>query len=1034
MTDAAQSHSLRLTTLGAVGLASVEPGGEAHTLLAAGKPTALLVFLAAAPQRTASREALIDLLWSNAEPDAARRNLRQTVFLLRRLLGEGALVGDGDDLRLAVPIAVDRDEFLAAVNAGDHPRAAALYRGPFFPTYAAPGGADFEHWADLEREHLRVTYIRVLEALVRAALRAHHTREAVQLARQLVDAAPEREASQRILLEAMISAGEWLQAATEADRIDTALRADGRVPEPTTAALLRAARQVTAIGTQSAEATLVAELVGREGEFARIVEAWDVARAGSPVHVHILGAAGIGKTRLLAEAAARLSALGARVVAIRARQGERSVPCAAAADVARGLAALPGAMAVAPASAAVLVGLDPALSARFGGAHAASHALRDESRVRGLALTDLVAAVAEEQPLAVLVDDLHWADADSRRLLAALSGRPPGRPFLLVTSTRPTREPLGVGEPSITLALRPLSVQEVDAVAQSVGALPEPLREARFVAALYESSEGVPMAVMETLRLALDRGWLRLADDEWGAADPAGLVAQLRSGSALVRRLESLSVAESWLLTVLAAAEEEVPAPVVVAAATDLGVVAEPVLELLERRGFVTAEGDAWAVAHDLVTEQVLASADPQRLRAARLALGGALAERAADDRDAERAAVRHLGRAGNVEALERLFQGHERRARREGDRRPIAALANAFLGEEHARHAGALVGGLSLVRRWQLTSPARAATLAACVVLPLLTWSARDVLWRRPDHLVITQQPIHGDSSVLDPPLLAEVVDRRGRVVASASESVDVTLAAGSTGFTLSRPIRAATRDGRIAVTRQILTMTSDSTGRFALLLRYPGLPPVTTRPLLGGWQGSRIWLDSALLNGQALGSRQRTVEAPRGGPISGTVTIRASIFAGQASVLLVAVPTWGNRARDFVVMRSLPPDAYDQPLTVPFHIRAPEKAGRYHLILAAGTETTGEFVASGTNWLVGTPRWFDGNDIADWTEAQVAQANREGRTRTRWRHLSLSAGAQLYIRGGVSGENLRGVRRGVSSTWVPWVVPATVLDVVVR
>jgi hypothetical protein len=439
-------------------------------------------------------------------------------------------------------------------------------------------------------------------------------------------------------------------------------------------------------------------------------------------------------------------------------------------------------------------------------------------------------------------------------------------------------------------------------------------------------------------------------------------------------------------------------------------------------------------MAHDLLTEQVLATADPALLRAARLALGGALAERAADDRDAERAAVRHLGRAGNVGALEHLFHSHERRARREGDRRPVAMLARAFLGEEHARHAETIVRSLSLVRRWQLTSPARAATLAACVVLPLLAWSLRDVLWRRPDRIVITQQPVHLDSTILDPTLLAEVVDRHGRLVTSASESVDVTLAPGAVDFSLSRPTRVATRDGAIAVTLSRLTMTGDSTGLFALVLRYPKLPPVTTRSLLGDWAGSRLWLDTAVLNGQALGPGQRTVVALRRGEIAGTIGIRSAMSAGQASVILVAVPTWGDRTRDYVLMTSLSSDSYDQRMTIPFRIQAPERPGHYHLILAAHTETAGEFVASGTNWLLGRPRWFDGNDIADWTEAQIAQANREGRTRMRWLLLHRSAGSIMIDDGGVSERSLRRVRAEVPEVRNRVSVPATVIDVVVR
>jgi hypothetical protein len=53
----------------------------------------------------------------------------------------------------------------------------------------------------------------------------------------------------------------------------------------------------------------------------------------------------------------------------------------------------------------------------------------------------------------------------------------------------------------------------VDAVVESVATLPGPVRESGFVEALHAASEGVPLAVLETLRLALDRGWMRLGGE-----------------------------------------------------------------------------------------------------------------------------------------------------------------------------------------------------------------------------------------------------------------------------------------------------------------------------------------------------------------------------------------------------------------------------------------------------------------------------------------------------------------------------------------
>jgi len=133
-------------------------------------------------------------------------------------------------------------------------------------------------------------------------------------------------------------------------------------------------------------------------------------------------------------------------------------------------------------------------------------------------------------------------------------------------------------------------------------------------------------------------------------------------------------------------------------------------------------------------------------------------------------------------------------------------------------------------------------------------------------------------------------------------------------------------------------------------------------------------------------------------------------------------------------VLMTSLSSDSYDQRMTIPFRIQAPERPGHYHLILAAHTETAGEFVASGTNWLLGRPRWFDGNDIAAWTEAQIAQTNREGRTRMQWLGVHRWASDSLVKDGGVSERSLRRLRAAVPEIWVRLSVPATVIDVVVR
>ncbi|HXY70034.1 MAG TPA: AAA family ATPase, partial [Gemmatimonadales bacterium] len=389
---------LTLSTLGAWSLSYSQQGQPIAGLLGPGKPLALLVYLALAPGRTVRREHLIDLLWADVEPDAASHSMRQTIWLIRRRLGRDALQVARDSVQLAARVETDRDAFLAAVQAQHLEHAVALYHGEFLPSFAAPGGAEFERWADLERDRLRALFVRAAQTLVRQKLAAGSARDALATARRARDADRSIEASWRLVLEACAAANDTLGAALEADQLEWFLASEAREPEPSTRALLRAVRHAPVPGDEEGGArSLVAELVGREREFAAILAAWAGARRSPGRHLHVSGGPGLGKTRLLHDILARLRATGARALYVRANPGARNVAYAFASDLAARVAALPGAIGISPACAAALVALNPALASRF--AASPERADGDEAlRHRTSALGELLAAAAGESP------------------------------------------------------------------------------------------------------------------------------------------------------------------------------------------------------------------------------------------------------------------------------------------------------------------------------------------------------------------------------------------------------------------------------------------------------------------------------------------------------------------------------------------------------------------------------------------------------------------------------------------------------------
>jgi DNA-binding SARP family transcriptional activator len=724
---------LSLTTLGSWSLACAAPEAPPGPALGSSKPLALVVYLALAPGRAVRREQLLDLLWADLEPTAAAHALRQTLWILRQRFGEHLVVSGSDELRLAAAVDADRDAFLAAVEARDYEKAVELYRGDFLPGFAAPGGAEFERWADIERDRLRDTFLRAGDALVRRLLDTSRFREAITLARRVRDADPGHEGGWRLLIEALSSSGSALRAAVEADALDQMLAAEHREPEPATRIVLRLARQVSDAqapppprdaGAQEARALagatgLIAELVGREREFSAVLRAWDTARAGNARHVHVTGAAGIGKTRLLTDVRARLRSTGARAVLLRPNPGERQVAYAFASDLAAALSALPGAGAVSPAAADALVALSPTLSARFPAAAPDGATAEEALRRRTIALAELVTAVADEAPLALLVDDAHWADPKSRQALGGVIARLGDEPVLLVTTARPTPEGAIGNEATEHVVLGPFTPHEIAALVTSLGTLPAEPWAADFAVRLELATHGSPLLVLETLQLLLERGLLRLGDDGWRCSDPEAVAAALGEGRALRQRLQQLDRDQRWLLLVLAVIGSPVTSTQLAANLPRGEAALAADLAALEQRGFLARAGDEWTPAHDEIAQAAIEMASPETLRAAHLGIGRAAA--AAGDRDLSLLvrAGQHLAQAGDGGELGRVFTRWFIHQRRRGDRRPAAALAAELLGPTASDgEVGALVHRLPRSARWGLFSRTRSAAAAAVVLV----------------------------------------------------------------------------------------------------------------------------------------------------------------------------------------------------------------------------------------------------------------------------------------------------------------------------
>ncbi|MET0419133.1 MAG: AAA family ATPase, partial [Actinoplanes sp.] len=176
-------------------------------------------------------------------------------------------------------------------------------------------------------------------------------------------------------------------------------------------------------------------LVGRGAELATFDTMLTALAGGRPSVVLLAGEPGIGKSRLLAELGARADASRMLVLAASASEFEQDLPFWLFVEAldeylrAVGPELLDGLADVGADLAEVL----PSWPAPAGAAPQ-----RGDPRYRThRAVRRLLETLSAAAPLALLLDDLHWADSGSVELICALLRRPPVGPVLIGMAARP---------------------------------------------------------------------------------------------------------------------------------------------------------------------------------------------------------------------------------------------------------------------------------------------------------------------------------------------------------------------------------------------------------------------------------------------------------------------------------------------------------------------------------------------------------------------------------------------------------------------
>lgn len=620
---------------------------------------------------------LAEALWPKQAPMDPPANLKVLVARLRRGLGDPLLIitgTQGYSFTAGDRCSMDAEEFLVRLENGRRylgEGRAATALAELRVGLALWGGEPlaedaYDDWARPYRSRLSRAHLEALELAATAALETAHPEQAVVLAEAAVAGEPLREPSHLLLIRALAASGDVAAALRAFDSFRRRLADElGIDPSPEAAALQgrllrgegRAAGarrpQVASKPWPLRSAPAVEELpfVGRDEELAA---ALDVLGAPASGVVLVSGKAGAGKTRLLAEVAARV---GVPSIWARAFPAEREEAWGLARSLLTESLALDvdAARTIPERARRALADIVPELEELLGGG---SSGVDPESRsalAREGAVRLLEATVSKGALL--VVDDLQWADATSLSLLGLVAQRVPGLGMIL--SYRPEEisprglvapflaDLLTLARPAADLPLPPLSAK----------AIRELVAEEALAQAIEEATGGTPFSLAEVVRSLAGAGAIvRDGAGRWRSRTPeaaelarhAARAGRRRATHALVQRQP---VERREILALLALLGREAPARLV-AAATDSP--QRRVLEDLDelaRAGLARVGERGWAAAHDLVAEtaaDALGASERARLHqmlARALGGGGEPAELA-----------RHLACAGDAEGAAEAY------------------------------------------------------------------------------------------------------------------------------------------------------------------------------------------------------------------------------------------------------------------------------------------------------------------------------------------------------------------------------------------
>jgi ABC-type oligopeptide transport system substrate-binding subunit/DNA-binding SARP family transcriptional activator len=496
-------------------------------LRAARSLLAYLLLNAGTDQR---REQVAGLIWPDMTDAKAKDNLRHTLWVIRKALGNRDYLLAND---LSVSFNATLDYWLDTallnrkttddISADDLLATVSVYGGGLLPGF-------YDDWIVLERERLQAVFERKMALLLDKLVEAQRWPEVLEWGERWIALGQVPEPAYRALMSAHAGLEDNASVATVYQRCIEALKNElGVEPAAQTRALYErlqreAKKQVNqaAVEVKVARYNLPARssrFIGRERELAEARRLWQQAMQGDGHVLLISGEPGVGKTRLAHELLTHAQATGAAVL-LGECFAEGSAPYAPLAQMiaSTDLSGLPASI------VADLLTIAPALRAAY--PNIPPNLLLEPLAERQRILDNVAAFLAtlsERAPVLLFVDDAQWADSGTLFLLHHLARRARTLRVLIVltyrevelSEARPLHEMLlDLNRERLATRLK-LSRFDREQTCDLLAALFQEEITPEFLDGIYNETDGNPFFVEEVCKALIESGKLTREDGRW---------------------------------------------------------------------------------------------------------------------------------------------------------------------------------------------------------------------------------------------------------------------------------------------------------------------------------------------------------------------------------------------------------------------------------------------------------------------------------------------------------------------------------------